>query len=370
MNQQARVPLIDALRGLSCLGILLYHVRVDLWIGWVRIRSYPDEYSSFAKAMAWLSVPTPFLGYAILLFFLISGFCIHYPNTPENRKPRWKNYFLRRFWRIYPTYLTALVLTTGISYLCHVLWGDQTWNPERIARVATLTQNYPPEAGQFLSNPSLWTIPLEVEFYLLYPLAFCLFSRLRSVTLGLLAVSACVWSIYLSSQGILWTSFTALFFWPVWLLGTWLAKLYRENKLDSFPLWLILPTGLLSLTLALASRWQNWDTWLQCFLWTDFYFLVFFLTLQKSDFLTNFHPFRGILNMLNWLGKISFSLYLVHFPLLKLFGYLHRSCFGEKPANFLVSVAYLIPVCFLAWLFFLLVERPIHQWSRNRLRKA
>ena len=77
MKRQERVPMIDALRGLSCLGILLYHVRVDLWIGWWRIRSYPDEYSAFAKATAWLSVPTPFLGYAILLFFLISGFCIH-----------------------------------------------------------------------------------------------------------------------------------------------------------------------------------------------------------------------------------------------------------------------------------------------------
>ena len=89
MSQQERVPMIDALRGLSCLGILLYHVRVDLWIGWWRITSYPEEYSSFAKTVAWLSAPTPFLGYAILLFFLISGFCIHYPNTLESRKPKW-----------------------------------------------------------------------------------------------------------------------------------------------------------------------------------------------------------------------------------------------------------------------------------------
>ena len=29
--------------------------------------------------------PHPFLGYAILLFFLISGFCIHFPNTDYNK---------------------------------------------------------------------------------------------------------------------------------------------------------------------------------------------------------------------------------------------------------------------------------------------
>ena len=172
MGNSGRIPVIDFLRGLSCLGVLLYHVRVDLWIGWWRITSYPDEYSSFAKAMAWLSIPTPFMGYAVVLFFLISGFCIHYPNTSENAKPCWKNYLIRRFWRIYPTYFIALVFTAVISFLCLTVWGDETWDVNRIFRVATLTQNYPPGSGQFLSNPSLWTIPLEIEFYLLAIVGF------------------------------------------------------------------------------------------------------------------------------------------------------------------------------------------------------
>ena len=65
-------------------------------------------------------------------------------------------------------------------------------------------------------------------------------------------------------------------------------------------------------------------------------------------------------------SKISFSLYLIHFPLFKLFGYLHRSIFDEKPANFLISLFYLLPVIFLAWLFFMWVEDPIHQWSKKK----
>jgi len=369
MKPSDRVPVIDLLRGLSCLGILLYHVRIDLWIGWVRIRSYPDEYSSFAKAMAWLSVPAPFLGYAILLFFLISGFCIHYPNTLPSAKPKWKNYFFRRFWRIYPPYFIALILTSCISYFCHIQWEDRTWDPERILRVATMTQNYPPEVGQFLSNPSLWTIPLEAEFYLLYPLAFCLFAKLRSWNLGLFASLLCALSIYLNYQGISWPSFTSLFLWPTWLLGAWVAQLHRDGKLLVIPLFLLLPAGGINLALALASRLYNWDPWIQYFLWADFYLILFIFCLGHQQWLANL-PIQKVLDGLAWLGQISFSLYLVHFPLLKLFGYLHRSYFGGKPENFLVSLAYLIPVCFLAWLFFLLVERPIHQWSRNRLRKA
>lgn len=366
MNQAERVPLIDALRGLSCLGILLYHVRIDLWVGWKQIQSCPDQFSSIAKAVAWLSIPTPFLGYAILLFFLISGFCIHYPNCKENIRPNWKVYFLRRFFRIYPTFAVALVLTAGISYLCHVQWADRTWDHERILRVATLTQNYPPGVSQFLANPSLWTIPLEVEFYLLYPVVFCLFSRLRSYTLGLLAVSLCAWSIYLSKQGIVWPSFTALFFWPVWLIGAWMAQLHQKNRLSRLPTSLLLITGGLSLALALTSRMNNWDSWIQYLLWTGFYLLLLVFTLSKHEII-NALPFKRTLSILSWLGKISFSLYLVHFPVFKLFGYLHQSFFGEKPANFLVSLGYLILVCFLARTFYHWVERPIHHWSRIRL---
>jgi peptidoglycan/LPS O-acetylase OafA/YrhL len=369
MKRQERVPMIDALRGLSCLGILLYHVRVDLWIGWWRIRSYPDEYSAFAKATAWLSIPTPFLGYAILLFFLISGFCIHYPNTVENRKPKWGQYFIRRFWRIYPPYLAALVLTGGISYFCHIHWNDSTWDTGRILRTATLSQNYPPGNGQFLSNPSLWTIPLEVEFYMLYPFAFCLFSRLRSSLLALFAMGLFAWTVFLGKQGVSWPSFTALFFWPVWLLGAWTAQLYRGNRLKSMPSWLLVLTGAISLALASHKHMQDWDIWLQYLLWTGFYLSLLLLSISKQNFINSL-PLQGVLSLLTWLGKISFSLYLVHFPLFKLLGYLHVAQFGGKPVNFLLSLGYLFLVCLFGWVFYYWIERPIHLWSKNRLQKS
>ena len=168
LKKSERIELIDLLRGLSCLGVLLYHIRIDLWIGWKRITNYPNEYTSIEKSLAWLAIPAPFLGYAILLFFLISGFCIHYPNTLSNASPSWKVYFQRRFWRIYPSYLSAILLTAVISYICHIKWGDVDWSFERIFRVITVSQNYPPGNGQFLTNPSLWTIPLKLNsiFYI------------------------------------------------------------------------------------------------------------------------------------------------------------------------------------------------------------
>ena len=365
MKNSDRIPVIDFLRGLSCIGVLLYHIRVDLWIGWWRITSYPNEYSSFARVMAWLSVPTPFMGYAVVLFFLISGFCIHYPNTYEKIKPNWKTYLVRRFWRIYPAYFAALLLTAGISYLCLTFWGDKTWDVSKIFRVATLTQNYPPENGQFLSNPSLWTIPLEIEFYLLYPLAFLFFSTKRSSFWWLISFGISGLSILLSYQGYQWLTFTAFFLWPSWLLGAWFAKLYRDKKLERIKLCYLLPLAGLTLGAALIGRYLNWETWIQYFAWTAFYSCFFIFCISHEPLL---HRIIGIrlTKSVSWIGKISFSLYLIHFPLFKLFGYLHREIFEEKPANFLISLFYLLPVILIAWLFFRWVEEPILQWSKKK----
>lgn len=363
-NKQERIPVIDLLRGLSCLGVLLYHVRVDLWIGWWRIQNHPEEYSTFAKAMAWLSIPSPFLGYAILLFFLISGFCIHYPNTSPYAKPCWKTYLVRRFWRIYPPYIVAVVFTAIISFCCFHFFGDKTWDIERVLRVATLTQNYPPSNGQFLSNPSLWTIPLEIEFYLLYPFAFYLYVKSKTRVLAFVAVGLSAWSVYLHDLGITWLSFTSLLLWPSWLLGAWVANLFAKGKLSSFKSRYLVSALVISLAVSLGSRLENSAQWFQYMAWTSFYFFFFIVCLSHSKL---FHGkiLSPISIGLSWLGKISFSLYLIHFPLFKLLGYIHLEIFKSKPENFLVTILYVIPVIFFSWVFYLTIERPIHQWSKQ-----
>ena len=364
MKNSDRIPVIDFLRGLSCLGVLLYHVRVDLWVGWWRITSYPEEYSSFAKAMAWLSIPTPFMGYAVVLFFLISGFCIHYPNANGNVRPDWKTYLKRRFLRIYPTYLIAILFTSIISYYCHVRWDDNTWDLERILRVSTISQNYPPGSGQFLSNPSLWTIPLEIEFYVLYPIAFFFLLKFGFLKLFLLSFAISGIGLYLSEQGMQWISFTAAFLWPSWLLGSWVSYAHRKNILVQIKNILIYPIFILFLILALTSRLQNWESWIQYFCWTGFYCFLFMILLRSKRLFKI--KDKLIFRSLAWLGRISFSLYLIHFPLFKLFGYFHCEFHGEKPANFLVTSLYIIPAIFVAWLFFKFIEHPIHKWSKNK----
>ena len=86
--------------------------------------------------------------------------------------------------------------------------------------------------------------------------------------------------------------------------------------------------------------------------------LVTFQTFSWQDFIP-------ISIGLSWLGKISFSLYLIHFPLFKLLGYIHLEIFKSEARKFSIDHSLLIPVIFFSWVFYLTIERPIHQWSKQ-----
>ena len=129
---------ITILRGLAALGVMIFHVRIFLWTGWSNIRSHPEQFSFFDHSAAWLSLPAPMLGECVLLFFVISGFCIHYPMAGKTTKLELKTYAIRRIIRIYPPYFAAVCLS-----LLAVVYFEWT-NPAQEPWVANLLliQNY------------------------------------------------------------------------------------------------------------------------------------------------------------------------------------------------------------------------------------
>ncbi len=62
---------------------------------------------------------------------------------------------------------------------------------------------------------------------------------------------------------------------------------------------------------------------------------------------------------------VSYSIYLLHFPLFRLLGFIWTGVFGGKPESFLVPTLGVVLVVPIAWLFYRSVEVPALKIGRR-----
>tara|TARA_B100001123_G_scaffold174076_1_gene199999 strand:- start:7534 stop:8622 length:1089 start_codon:yes stop_codon:yes gene_type:complete len=355
-----RLGIINALRGLSALAIVLYHVRIPLWEGWSEIAANPAKYSLFDRLLAYPGGACHFFGHAVMLFFVLSGFCIHYPYAAKARPLQLKPYATRRFLRIYPPYLAAVALSVFASYLLDWSLGNP---PGTIVwRSASMTQNYPPGEGQFLCNPALWSLPVEMELYLAYPIfLFCLKQYGLRISTGL-ALLVSIGASVLANQDVAWIIYNFARYWIIWCSGAWVAEKLATNSLPACGrMWTAVT--LLSLGLAMTAIAREWHLVWQQLIWGGFFFLLLAWFLRHVPYSED-NP-SPIGKALNGLGLISYSLYLTHYPFLAVCGKWWENHLGSKPVNFLVPLAFTGLAIVFATIFYIVVERPCHHWARR-----
>jgi peptidoglycan/LPS O-acetylase OafA/YrhL len=100
--------------------------------------------------------------------------------------------------------------------------------------------------------------------------------------------------------------------------------------------------------------------------WAAFSFLLLWWALGPGA--RFFVPAAWWVRALVFAGTISYSIYLLHFPLFRLAGAAWVSAFGTKPESFLVPTLGTLLVVPLAWIFYRLVELPSHEIGRRTAR--
>lgn len=222
-----RVARVDVLRGVAILMVVAFHT-YGAAFGSDRI-NFNDLRTGATPFPGWsflLLYPLHFGSAGVALFFVISGYVIH-RSYLRDRRFGWAVYASRRFWRIYPAYACALV---GFS-----AWMGSVWS-RNVALHATFTHNF--FADTFFGiNPVFWSLAVEVQLYLLYPLAIVIQRRWGAtamLTAGLIA--SLFWhlgaAVLIEWPGPrtyhLWLSPIAL--WPDWLLGAYLAECHVSGR--------------------------------------------------------------------------------------------------------------------------------------------
>lgn len=352
---------VDALRGIAALMVLLYHG----WFGPLITQIRPDFF--------WLAYPAwqGFTG--VHLFLLLSGFCIHARAAGTGRARPFLDFWRRRLTRLYPPYLAAVLL----SFL--MLSGPGR-NELGVALAIHATFLFPffPVSVWNSGNIVFWTLALEEQLYLLYSPFLWLRRRLSlqgvvAIALGVTLIFRALAVFWQQARTPMWS--TPVEFlgalpeqggvawltlgparWFEWVLGAALAESYFRGRLRFTRL-----TGLLSLlalAAALAGQWSRpgWVLTDPC--WGLFYLGLCAWTLTRKPEQLSAHPFwRAAARV----GLYSYSLYLVHVPVLDLL----------QPALLtLIPQALALPLsCLLvlpcAYLFYRVFERPALNWSRQ-----
>lgn len=187
---RARIIGLDGVRGILCLSIAITHV---------------TTHYSPKTAETWM---TSLLGFSLVYFFVLSGFLLFLPyvrNLTEARAaaalPSTRDYALHRVARIMPCYLVIFLIVNYVLQVAYVenpvlqpIGTEQgtgmITDPGMLLTNLTLTQSYFPQYIQTGINPS-WSLTLEYAFYASLPfLGMLLFALRKRLNINPLVLAA------------------------------------------------------------------------------------------------------------------------------------------------------------------------------------
>jgi len=275
---------------------------------------------------------------AVIVFFLVSGFCIHYPQVATSRHPNLAAFYTRRFLRL----LIPMAVAIALGRLTHV----------------TLL---------LFSDSILWSLLAELIYYLLYPLLRVIRIRLGSWTPLLLASFVASLLVVLTDpRAGNYPSYGAGLNWilglPCWLLGCVLAEaVCKSNALPisarTIWIWRALLLGVAWLCSVLRYHTPIGFPWT-----LNFFALFAALWLRREiDWFRRNPP-------LTWLeraGEWSYSLYLTHLIAIAFI----NPFLPHAGAPWLPWLVSWLAILVFAFVFYLLVERPSHALARHASRK-
>jgi peptidoglycan/LPS O-acetylase OafA/YrhL len=329
---------IDGLRALAIAPVVIYHAGLPLFSG-------------------------GFVG--VDVFFVISGFLITSLITKEMDDDRFSllNFYERRIRRLFP----ALFLVIAATLLC----GWAIYSPllfKGLSHSAIWTSFFSSNfffwnesdyfSGASATKPLLhtWSLAVEEQFYVLFPLMLLALRRLRHrnllMVLAVLVIASFIGSVWAVARA---PSFAFYLlptrFWEL-LLGAMLAIAAPAAPMAKWQRTTLTAVGLLAILLPAMIYTSETDfpglaTLPPC-LGT---LALIYAGSADSD---GWHPLRSRVAV--FIGLISYPLYLWHWPLLVFWAY-----WTGSPLSALQAVVVIGLSCVLAWLTFRFVERPFRR---------
>ncbi|HNC24502.1 MAG TPA: acyltransferase [Opitutaceae bacterium] len=338
---------LDVLRGGCALVVFLSHWH--LWSSFVPRGTFERFVRELGEncytAFVTLTWPTGGHHPAVICFFVLSGFCIHYPFAKRAHDGQalagWRDYFRRRFLRIMPAYWAACAL--GLAFVAaetlhpsgSPLLALHALSPlEEVAvRLTGLSGLYPREvfAGNYLLN----TVAVEIVMYALYPWFHALAARGHWTGLGVGFVAMQAGAVLLLRWVTPFWVFNSVFMLGLfWYFGAFAAEQFVRHGARIRGLWFLVAWGAF-LGLKAVPHVYGLNILRQA-AWALVCTLGILWVLRREERHPDWRD-RPLVAAMRFTGRISYSLYAVHTPAIMLATWL--LLVGFRQEDYLVQLA-------------------------------
>ncbi|WPJ95002.1 acyltransferase family protein [Coraliomargarita algicola] len=333
-------PEIDGLRALAVLAVIVFHLGVDLLAG-------------------------GFMG--VDVFFVISGYLItsHIYRDMEKGIFSFRKFWLKRICRLYPALFVMVIIVTLVA--CYTLAQPQDvfinhayatiFSYENIYLKFT-QRGYWAAESESIYFLHAWSLSLEEQFYLILPLSLLLlrrFTKRHGLAIGLVAIlslALCVWGTYSYPGATFYLLPTRV--WEL-LIGSWLAIRHFKSKRGSTitpiksSMLLAIALILIVAPMFLVKSYAHFPGILALLPCVGTAMIIHY---SGSGTITDRFLSFGIIN---YIGRISYSLYLWHWPFI-------------VGTRYLIDATWLamIPALVMSVLSYHFVEQPFRRMPRKK----
>ncbi len=345
-SSETRFSFADAIRGIAAMWVVVFH----LWAGGHingLLSHVPDAVSSGVFHLGHLGVA---------VFFVLSGFVMGLNVRSRRADANFAGRFVaRRFARLTPPYYFAIAFCIGYVLLRNLVSDDPPDLPGAGSLAAHLLYlqgllHYPDISSVF------WTLCIEVQFYIF----FALLLHAVDASGGTVNPSRRAWLIFATAMaGLAWTLGWTDFGGKGWFFGYWYSFAagvlvcwgWRERGL---PVTLAVAYCVGLGVVSAVSR--------DPFAITAAVTAVVMLGVCLAGGMGRWLDWRP----LQFLGLISYSLYLIHNNVIGAAFFTTRAVLSPGLAQeFIGAVLALSATLFTCWLMYLFVEKPAIGWSRR-----
>jgi peptidoglycan/LPS O-acetylase OafA/YrhL len=310
---------LDSLRGLAALAVVFHHCLLTL------------PASAFSRgSLAWMFAVTPLRLLidgpgAVLLFFVLSGFVlaasIESGLSSAGSRFDYGRYGAKRFLRIYPPFAAIILASAGLYLMVQPIkvdgvsgwFNNQSWaypvTPSLIAGHLLMTDQH---RDMSLMNV-MWSLIHELRISLIFPMVFFSLKARPVITLAITALLSAAANYALGHYRLEAVTQTLCGSTQYVLMFAVGALLFLHNQ--TLSAWVKRTGGVGAAGLVLAGAWLFfqprsvpvmglWGTGLAA----SCYVVAAFASPTLVKILSG--------KAASWLGKVSYSLYLVHLPIL------------------------------------------------------